>query len=489
MPFPEVPPLFGLVPAGLFGPLTGRHAPLYWSILTRFYQYEFEREPFHLVKGVAIEVAEERLRGSPLWTESREELLALEAETPAHHASGHDARDADVADAGADEAALLRATARRLVARLEQAGWFQFEYRSSIGQVLSFFPYAARILETLVRIARDEQPVFQGYAHSIASLLRPDTFAAKPGVSLREAKRQTLEVVRELKILNRNIYIFTQRLLDQVSTAAGVLEEGIDHYRHAVMANYHRLKTIDNLYKWRLEILNRLDTIERDELSLAAAARSYAEQLGVDVAAAAREVADDLRVMRVQFETMPEVTDDIDARNARFSGVALRKLMYLLRQDRHTEGQLQLLVDRLARDEAPELTFDVYRCDLLADGFLYTPPAQRARPRPQPLARRPAGDPEAVRRDVAARVRRPFARRRVEEYVDRLLAGRPRAPLGDTPVEGDEDYVRLIFMAAFGLDGGSSYTFRPEDDPEARRRRQGPYGFPDGWLERRRKGR
>jgi hypothetical protein len=152
--------------------------------------------------------------------------------------------------------------------------------------VLNFYPYAARILDTLVGVARDEQPVFQGYAYSIAALLKPESFAAKPGVAISEAKRHTLELVRELKILNRIIFQFTQRIMQQVQTAAGVLEEGIDRYRQAVLANYHRLKTIDNLYKFRGDILLRLDAIERDAASLSNAAAWYAEQLALDLASA-----------------------------------------------------------------------------------------------------------------------------------------------------------------------------------------------------------
>jgi hypothetical protein len=73
----------------------------------------------------------------------------------------------------------------------------------------------------------------------------------------------------------------------------------------------------------------------------------------VDREAAVRKVAADLHLLRAQFETLPQLIDDIDDRNARFSGVALRKIMYLLRQDKRIEGQLQLVIDRLARDEAP----------------------------------------------------------------------------------------------------------------------------------------
>lgn len=475
----SVPPLFGRVPPGLFGPLAGGHAPLYWTILARFYHYEFEREPFFLLKHVVLDTTEEIVRESPIWAERREELLALAEEV-----------EEGPGTAAEDEAAPLRSTARRLVARLETAGWFHFEYRSGIGEVLNFYPYAARVLDTLVRVARDEQPVFQGYAHSIASLLKADVFATRPGVSLSEAKRHTLDLVRELKILDRNIYSSTQRLLDEVSTAAGVLDEGLERYRHRVLANYHRLKTVDNLFKWRGDILRRLDAVEADALGIEAAARWYAEQGGVDRETAHQRVAEDLRLLRAQFETLPQLTDDIDARNARFSGVALRKLMYLLRQDTRVEGQLQLLVDALARDRAPDLAFDIYRCELLAGSFLYTPPRRRPRPAPQPLARRPAADATALRREVAPRLRRPFARARVEAFVDGLLGPRPAVALSAAAPDSDEEYVRLIYLVAYGLDGGSGYRFeRRADGDDERVESRGIYGFPRGDLIRRKPGR
>jgi hypothetical protein len=47
----------------------------------------------------------------------------------------------------------------------------------------------------LLKIARDKQPVFQGYVHSIAALLDARTFRQRPGVSLSEAKRHTANLV------------------------------------------------------------------------------------------------------------------------------------------------------------------------------------------------------------------------------------------------------------------------------------------------------
>src|SRR5688572_23998577 len=69
-----------------------------------------------------------------------------------------------------------------------------------------------------------------GWARSSTALLDSKTFVQRPGVSLSEAKRHAIDLVRELKILERNIHVFTQRILDDAATAANVLEEGLERY-------------------------------------------------------------------------------------------------------------------------------------------------------------------------------------------------------------------------------------------------------------------
>jgi hypothetical protein len=378
-----------------------------------------------------------------------------------------------------DEATAIRSLARRLVARLEDSGWMHFQYRAGVGEIMSFHSYAARILQTLLDVARDEQPVFQGLVHSIAALLEPTAFARRPGVSLSEARRHTLELSRELKILERNIHLFIQRVLDTATTAADVLEEGFERYEHAVMANYHRLKTVDNVYRQRSAILHRLDAIDRDSAALENAAQWYAAQRGTGTGEGRLAVKTDLAHLRSHFDNIPHLVDDIDTRNARFSGVALRKIRYFLRQDRRIEGQLQFIIDALAKDDAPELEFDAFRCELLAGNFLYTPPIARARAAPQRLVEQPPTNRERIRQDASVRVRRLFARRRVEEFVLRMLDGRRAAPMREVPVHDDQDYVRLLYLASYGLDGTSTFRMRPSGG----RLKTEAYGYPDGTLE------
>jgi hypothetical protein len=137
-------------------------------------------------------------------------------------------------------------------------------------------------------------------------------------------------------------------------------------------------------------------------------------------------------------------------------------------------------VSALAKGEAPEIEIDVFRCELLADGFLYTPPSRRPKPAPQLLAAPSRVDRDQVYKDAAARVRRLFGRRRIEEFVSEVLDGRSSASLDELAIEGDQDYIRLLYLVAFGLDGSSSFTFVPETG----RLETYPYGYPTGRLAR-----
>ena len=75
-----LPRLFERVPRGLFGPLGDPYAELYWELLATLYIREFEREPFLVVRSVAIETAEQAIRTSNLWATRRGELEALARE-------------------------------------------------------------------------------------------------------------------------------------------------------------------------------------------------------------------------------------------------------------------------------------------------------------------------------------------------------------------------------------------------------------------------
>ena len=125
----DIPRLFERVPRGLFGPLGDPYAEIYWELLASLYQHEFEREPFVVLRSVALEVAERVIRASRLWIERRQDLEILAREDDQTRDRGGERIPASPgalpATAGGsgrdgDDADLVRSLARRLIARLER---------------------------------------------------------------------------------------------------------------------------------------------------------------------------------------------------------------------------------------------------------------------------------------------------------------------------------------------------------------------------------
>ena len=215
---------------------------------------------------------------------------------------------------------------------------------------------------------------------------------------------------------------------------------------------------------------------------MGSAAEWLAAQRGCSLAQAEVEVRHDLELMRAQFDAVPALLDSIDVRNARFSGVALRRLRYLLHQDRRIESQLEYLVEMLARGCSPafELEFDLYRCELIGEDFLYRSPRQRVATGPQLLDGLPAASSHEIPSRMAGRIQRRFSRKRVQEYVATLLGDRSHVGIDEVPVTSDEEYLRLLFITQYGLDGRSSFLVVHREG----RIRCGPYEYPAGHIAR-----
>jgi hypothetical protein len=446
--------LFTAVPARFFAPLTGQGAPLYAEALQKFYAYEYESVPDALLKDIAVALCEDILFRNPLWRENRLALIRT---------LGDDALELEWE---AEEGAARRRAARYMVGRMEACGWFHFEYRSDRGgEVLSFYPYASRILTTLVKVARGDEPVLEGYTHDIATMLDPKTFARSPGASLERVRQSTLEFVRELKTLEKNIYAATRVHLERAATAADVLQETFEHYQRLGGDNYHRLKTSENYYRVQRDVLVRLDVIERDlGLALDEAGRWYATQHRTEAGTGRRYVEQTLALIRSHLESLPALIADIDRRHARFRGMARRKLSYLLRQERDSGAKLSALIDAVAASEAPELPVSLFHGAFLGpdDTSLFTPRTFSAAPPAQPLVEQTPMSQDAI----AAQKGRimalgAFTSREVDRFVSRLMGESPRMDFTSLPFTSDYDYVRAIHVAHRGLIAGAPFRFTP----------------------------
>lgn len=523
---PAMPAFFGgTVPAGFCGIFAhATMAPLYWQFLSRLYAAAFESDRVRILRDEALDLAR------AVWIErdgradSADSLLATDGEEPDQRslavelAAAHSAFERDTA------------MARYLMGRCHRAGWIHYEFQREFNaEAVHFTPTAARTLDIWLREVRDEQPPLQGYLLNVRTMLQPAVLRERPHVAILTAHRALREFARELMVLSQDIARSIDRVLQEAATPQAVLQEAMDRYGRRVSANYHRIKTVENVHRVRAELLQRLDALAQDGTTLAAAAAALIEREGVEPAVAAESLRGALADMRERLQFLPALLADLDERNAKFSGAAWRQLIYLLHQDAHLEAKLEGALRTLHDDPANAgVALEVYRFRGLAHhgeeaesgevgtdagitqaltpndagpvmttAFLYRPPAPPVVTTPEAV-QAPAGplSLEAAER-LAERLANALTRERLDEIALAVLGDAPARPMRDIAVRSERDYIRTVVAVAWARRGEGSVRFerlscRPGNDEAVCGKRDcphcrhtiGPYVLPNGVLVR-----
>lgn len=481
-------PLFGEIDLLFFRPLTGRFAPLYWAVLEHLYELDFEGEPFEITQELAIEQVALLLERSQEFNapESTLEAGILGEEWNTGAAPGTQA--VELAEAAEDERRARR-LARIVLKRLEKVGWFDYEYRQAQkGYVLNFRDYAARILHTLTQVARQEQPVFEGFAQSIKAALAPEEIQEKPGVALYNAQKATKDLVREVKILSRNIHRYSDRVLKERHTTQQLLELQLDIYQSKVVdSSYHRFKTSDNVFRYRGFILQQLGVIDSDPLIQASAIQWISKNQAIDYDAANLCFEEWIAVIRNQLTSIHLLTDDLDRKNARYTAATLQKLSYLLSQDHLIENRLIHLIRQVT--EMPDSkawafspAFACFQVVHFDSNSLYVPPKERV---PMDLVEVPvaaisADQKRAVAKTTRDALARQYSRERVYALASEILKGKSSISIRDLPLASARDLTRLVYLSCYGRDARAPFQFIT--DPEGARLRVGSFDVPDAEL-------
>ena len=520
----EMPPFFGgTVPAAFCGIFAhAATAPLYWQFLSRLYAATFESDRLRVLKEEALEIARSSWIQHAAQTEGAEAQVSAEVEEPEHVslelelAAAHSAFDREIT------------MARYIMGRCQRTGWIHYEFQREFNaDAVYFTPTAARTLDTWLREARDEQPPLQGFLLNVRNMLQPMMLKERPHVAILSARRALREFVRELMVLSQDIARSIDRVLQEASTPQAVLEEALDRYGRRVSANYHRIKTVENVHRVRAELLQRLDLISQDQRLIDSGVAAWVEREGIESARALAGLKDAVTDMRERLLFLPALLTDLDERNAKFSGAAWRQLIYLLHQDAQLEAKLEAALRALhASGEDEGIPLEVYRFRGLAHhdaeaevgevgtdaglrerldpndagsgmttAFLYRPPAPPVITEREPV-QTPLGP---LSLESAERLADRLANALTPEHLDQIalavLGDAPARPMREVSITSEQDYFRTVVAVAWARRGEGRVRFerlscRPTQDeivcgdrdcPQCRYR-VGPYVLPNGVL-------
>ncbi|MBK1672155.1 hypothetical protein CKO35_02335 [Ectothiorhodospira shaposhnikovii] len=426
--------LFERLPDNLFSPLTGPNRQVYGRLLLELHPLFFEQ--------IHAEVFP-----------SRETVRADLEEILTRLAVSELAEEMDPAEAA--EGVLDQGLAQRVYRRLRSCGWLEEEadgYRMRV----TVPPAVGTLWGALVEVARPEQVFYGGM---VLSILNNVQRAVEDPRGQALAFRQAVSEARRFRQhLNAMIYGLKGLLsvLASLDDPRRVLGHFFDDFvERFLVADYKKLKTRNNPFRFRGEILSRVRELEFDAPRRQQLVIGYMEQTGLaDEDHAWRALERDLSTLRGIFEQV----DDHLARVDRYRGQVERRVADTVRYlDRSRPGLAPRLARRLegmgralvACPDEDELTLlPLIDTSPLGRQSLRAPSVSRRPPEPRVLTSYPM-DPQLLERQRALRAyldRRRIDPRRMERYLQVHLRPEGPTPGEVLPIETVEDFMAFTHV-------------------------------------------
>jgi len=424
--------LFDRIPDRLFSPLASANRHIYAALILDLYPLFFDQihaDVFPSRETVRQEIEERLAVMSAIWQEESEPSLQPEPD--------------------ANPAAL---SYRRLLA----AGWIEEEVEGYRVRV-TVPPAVGTLWASLMEIARPDRVFYGGMVLSIFNNVQKAWEEPQAQVlALRQAAR---EARRFLQHLNTMIYGL-KGLLDDIAgfdDHRQILSRFFEDFVERILVqDYKRLKTRNNPFRYRQQILQRARDLEFDLERKQALVEGFMEQSGeTDSEAAWQAVNDDIARLRGVFEQLDGHLARVDRYRAKVERRVADTIRYLDRSQPGMAARIAGLLQRLgphigAIEDSADTILPLPVIDVrpVAPQSLKEAPRHRRPPEPRLLRSRPI-DPSALARQQALRAyldRRRIDPRRIARYLERHLEQGSSIDGETLVITGVEDFIAFTHL-------------------------------------------
>jgi hypothetical protein len=433
--------IFSVLPASFFSPLASPNRDDYAACLLIFYQL-FQESPGGVERSALVARFAERYLDSGRLPEAE----GNEAGTSA------DPEEAEFAAEGLDPA---RVAATRTLRLLVAAGWMGEETLPDFTRMITIATHAKPFFDALDLTDRGGTLEYESHIVAIYSSLCGDAAAEHGHHAVLNAHYHLNLLIDSLKVLSQNIRSHYERLLGESSGAEipDILRLHYDRYlKEVVDRAYARLKTSDNLSRYRPKITRAVNAFLADEewMDKTASALALLRREGTEEGR--RRLSALLEDIRDQLRALDPTLDEIDRRNMLYARSSLERIRSRLRSDGSAAGRLTAIARAVASDARLTLMLKhrLHRVRWIGKESRYRRWFRdTAIPR---LDARPAADAAALDRaeaELRLRIERQLSAERIAAWLDERVGSGGFARADDLAVDSDS-FVRVLHATAYG---------------------------------------
>ncbi len=338
--------IFDLIPDNFFSILSSKNKRLYVACLI---------ETFRIYEN-----------GSILGTDKK--MLADElAHFLEHHESyrydSSEDEKIDEIDEDIEEAKnSKRSLAYYVLRKFEECGWIYIDVDNDYQEILNFTDAGITIMEALMQINpnyenssynndfyddNDYQPYryhqsdYNGYIYTIYCLLT-NPIIEDYAVVCQEVYRNTRLLIRSLRKLDSRMKDYISQVVE-TTEIKDLITKLIDYKSELIDGSYLKLKTGDNINKYRLPIVSKLEEFEQNDNIMYVISNSYKGhfQSADDAYKKAYRVLDEMIDI---FNSLDEFISEIDFKNKKYIDSTIGKIKFLLTEDDNITGKINTIL-------------------------------------------------------------------------------------------------------------------------------------------------
>ena len=377
-----------------------------------------------------------------------------------------------------------RTAANRFLRRLIASGWLGEEILPDYTRVINITPHARPFFEALARVEEGLKTEYESHVVAIYSLLCGDAIEENGHYAVLNAHSATTALIDSLKVLSQSIKGHYDRFIEEAAAAEvkGILHLHYDIYAVEILDGaYKRLKTSDNLSRYRPRIQKKVGDLLRNEAWLTESARKYSRLGTLTVDESRQRLVTMLEEIRDILRAVDPLLDDIDRRNMLYSRSSIERVKALLEPDSTLAGKLGALIRELHADRTGErrLPHRLHGVRTLAPESLY----RRYKRETVKLGQGALAVIDRAAREKAvekfrSRLREQLSPAKIARWLDEL--GGADRPLPTRELMGDEHaFVRFIYSVLYADSRPWSFAYTIEEADERRQLETEAYSAPD----------
>ena len=370
-----------------------------------------------------------------------------------------------------------RSKANEFLRKLRAYGWIEYEFAND-GSVKIIMPdYSVTIMQALRSITDSKETEYQSEVSAIYSLLINDELYDRPYPQIiRPVYERTITMFTGLKKLNTNIKKYIDEITENMS-AEEIMEHFLSYDSNIGSKAYHRLKTNENVSRFRNTIESRLRNILNNEDLLERAVLGYQNTEGENDKVEARDkVIGMITDVIGHFSSYDEIEKEIERKHTKYIKSAVNRAKFAFMSTNNIEGKLTTVMRGLALfggesdDDTPDEYYRIF--NLFPQGYISAESLSSSH-----ISRKIANvdeiqDIPTISAEESARRRAslkekyngPYSKKTITGLVNTLLKNRREISASEIPINTKHDFIQLILIGKYARDRHSEYLILPKEE-------------------------